>query len=206
MGHESFVGQGHPDPVRAHAAWIYLFASIASGALVGANHGVEPAMLAGTGFVGAFLVTAAISVGARRKVRQILVGASLAALAPVGALWLDAEPVFLAVAALAVLPAVAAVVLEKTLGFLSPTTLVVGIAALALAAPVAAVAGGASVERGALLFGLLWPFFSWRTLRVAAPLAGGAAWDREELRSRGLREAAIAGGWTVAVALSLRIF
>ena len=41
---------------------------------------------------------------------------------------------------------------------------------------------------------------------VAAPLAAGAAWDREELRLRGLREGALAAAWTFAVALCLRIF
>ena len=206
MEHESHVRQGRPDPVRAHGAWIYLFASVAAGAMVGSHHGVEPAMLVGTGFVGAYLVAAAISFGARRKGRQLLIGASLVVLAPLTALWLDAEPIFLIVAAWAVLPAVTAVALEKTLGFLSRGALVMGIAALTLAAPVVAVAGGASGGRGLLLFGLLWPFFSWRTLGVAAPLAAGATWNRKELRSRGLSEAAIAAVWTFAVALSLCAF
>lgn len=189
--------------MRAHGAWIYLFASIASGALVGARHRVEPAMLVGTGFVGAFLVTAAISVGARRKIRQLLLGVTLAILAPLGALWLDAEASFVAIAVLAMLPAVSAVVLEKTLGFLSRPALIAGVASLVMAAPVVAVAGGANVQRGVLLFGLLCSFFSWRTLRVAAPLRAGAAWDRERLRTRGLQEAAIAAVWTLAVAVPL---
>jgi len=63
-------------------------------------------------------VTAAVSVGTRRKRRQILIGASLTVFAPLAALWLDAEPKFLIVAALADLPATGAVVLEKKFGFL----------------------------------------------------------------------------------------
>ncbi|MCA9142352.1 MAG: hypothetical protein KDB05_06175 [Planctomycetales bacterium] len=205
MGHESFVSQGHPDPLRAHGAWIYLFASVGSGALVGVEQRVEPAMLVGTGFVGAFLVAAAIAVGARRKMRQILVGSSLAILAPLGALYLDAKPEFFIVAALAVVPAVTAIGLQKTIGFLSRPALVVGVAAIVVAAPTVAIAGGISVGRSLLLFALLWPFFSWQTLRVAAPLRIGATWEREKLRSRGLREAGVAAVWTLAVAVLLHI-
>ena len=200
------IGQSHPDPMRAHGAWVYLFASVGSGAIVGASFGVERAMLAGTGFVGAFLTTAAISVGARRKRRQMLSGASLAIIAPLLALWFDANPHFLTVAAFAAPVAVAAVLLEKKLGFLSTPALIAGIGAISLAAPVVAVAGGASILRGGLLFGLLWPFYSWRALHVAAPLVAGATWERNELRSQGLREAGIAAMWTLAVALSLRMF
>ncbi len=194
------------DPMRAHGAWIYLFASVAAGALVGAERGLEPAMLVATGFVGAFLVTAAIARGVRRKGRQTLVGASLAALAPLAALWLGAEPSFLVVAAIAALPAVAAVVLAKRLGFLSHAAVVMGIAALAMAAPVTAVAGGATALRSAVLFGLLWSFFCRQSLRVSAALAAGGAWDRKALRARGLREAAITAVWALVVAVSLRIF
>jgi hypothetical protein len=192
--------------MRAHGAWIYLFASIGAGALVGAQRGVEPAMLVGTGFVGVFLVIAALAAGLQRKGRQILVGASLATLGPLGALGLGAQPAFLMVAALAILPAVSAVVLARKTGPLSPTTLVVGIAALTLSAPVTAVAGGASLQRGAVLFGLLWPFYCWQTLRVAASLPVEAAWDRQVLRARGLREAALAAVWALAVAMGLRMF
>ena len=74
--------------MRAHGAWVYLFASVAAGALVGAERGVERAMLVGTGFAGAFLVTAALVTGGRRKGRQVLVGSALAVLTPLAALWL----------------------------------------------------------------------------------------------------------------------
>lgn len=203
---EVFGSKNHPDPMRAHGAWIFLFASVASGAIVGAEHGVEPPLLAGTGFVGAFLVGSSISVGPRRKLRQLLLGTGLAAVAPLAALWLGAEPVFITVAVFATVPAVAAIILARSLGFLSPAALVTGIAALALAAPVVALAGDASVVRAALLFCLLWPFFCWRTLATAASLAAGSAWNRQALRERGLREAAIAATWTAAVTISLRVF
>jgi hypothetical protein len=192
--------------MRAHGAWVYLFACVAAGALVDAGSRVEPAMLVGTGVIGAFLLTAAVSVGVRRKKRQLLTGASLVAIAPLMALCMDAKPVFLVVAALAVLPAGGAVVLQKKLGFLSRSALTVGIAAIALAAPIVAVAGGSSVQRGALLFVLLWLFFSWRTLRIAMPLAAGTPWHRAELRSFGLREAGIAAVWILTVTFCLRAF
>ncbi len=195
----------HPDPVRVHGAWIYLFASVGAGALVGADHGVERPMLAGTGFVGAFLVTAALLTGVRRKGRQILVGLLLAVLAPLAAVGVGAGREFLPIAALAAVPALTATWLGKSWGFLSRTTMVMGIAALAMAAPAAAVAGGASLPRSAVLFGLLWVFFCWRTLRLATALESEHTWDRRQLRARGLREAGIAAVWMLTVAVSLRI-
>jgi len=141
----------------------------------------------------------------RRKMRQILLGILLATLGSLGALWLNAEPQFLFVAATAALPATAAVAFEKRYGFLSPLALIAGVAALVMAAPVSAIAGGTAVGRAALLYGLLCPFFCWRTLHVASSLRAQEAWDRLALRARGLREAAIAALWTLAVAMSLRI-
>jgi|GEM_PF-1176506 len=195
-----------PNPTRAHGAWIYLFSSVAAGAFVGNEHGIESAMLVGTGFVGAFLVVAALSVGVRRKRRQLLTGAGLVVVSPLAALGLSADPVFLRVAGLAALTALAAIYFEKRWGFLSRAALVTGIATLTLAAPVVAAAGGASMGRCVLLFAMLWPFFCWRTLCVAAPLRAGATWDRLQLRARGLQEAAIAAVWTVAVTVLLLIF
>lgn len=199
------VGLPQIDPMRAHGAWIYLFSSVAAGALVGAEHGVERPMLVGTGFAGAYLVMAALSTDPWRKGKQIAIGASLAASAPLVALWLDAEPAFLWVAVATVIPGVAAVIMAKKRGLLSRATMVVGIAALVMVAPMAALAGGASLGRGVLLFFLLWLFFCWQTLRVAAPLKAGQPWDRQQLRSQGLRQAAIAAVWTLTVALVLRL-
>ena len=76
----------HVDPMRAHGAWIYLFASITAGALVGTGHAIELPMLVGTGFAGAYLVTAAISVGVRRRMRQLVFGGTLMVGAPPAAL------------------------------------------------------------------------------------------------------------------------
>jgi len=194
-----------PDPLRAHGAWVYLFVSVGAGALLGAGRGVEPALLVGTGFAGGFLCAAALVVGARRRRRQLLVGCATAFLAPLAALALGAEPAFLVLTAGAALPAVGAVLLASRFGFLSRAAVVTGIAALVLAAPAAAVSGGASASRAAVLFLLLWPFYCWRSMRLAEPLEAGARWDRDELRARGLREAGIAALWTLAVAVGLRL-
>jgi len=197
--------QGRPDPLRAHGAWVYLFASVGAGALVGAEHGVEVPMLVGTAFAGGFLVAAAVAAGMRRKGRQVLVGVALIVLSPLVALWLGADRGFLTVAACAGVPAILALVLEKTRGFLSASAMTAGIAALVMAAPTAAVAGGASLEHAAWLVALLTPVYSWRSLRIARPLHRGGTWDRVALRARGLREAALAAIWALAVALALRV-
>ena len=186
-----------PDPVRAHGAWIFLFAAIGAGSMAGSRGRVEPALIVGTGFVGAFLCRAALAVGLRRKVRQLIVGAAVAILAHFAAHLLGAPSSYLYVAALATVPAVGAVVSSERYGFLSTTALTAGIAALTLAAPAAAVAGGASLIRAAGLYGLLWPFFTWRSLRIAAALKSGERWTVEELKSRGLHEAAAAALWAL---------
>ncbi len=202
-------GHGTPavhDPVRAHGAWVFLFASAGAGALVGARRGVEPALLAATAFAGGFVLASAFVSGARRRGRRMRVGAGVACGATATALVLGAEPAFLAVAAAASAAAVAAVAFARRGGLLSVPAILAGLGAIALAGPAAAVAGGASLTRGALLLALTWPFFAWRTLAVAAPLAAGDAWDRAELRARGLREAAFAAAWVFAVAVLLRVW
>ena len=196
--------QTRPDPMRAHGAWVYLFSSIGGGALLATGGGVELALLVGTGFAGAFMCTAALAVGVRRRRRQLLVGMAAALLAPLLALRLDAEPVFLVVAAAAVVPAVVAVLAAARLGSLSRVPLVAGIAALVTAGVAAALAGGASTGRAVALFVLLWTVFCWRSLRIAEPLNAGGKWDREALRARGLREAGFAALWTLAVVLGIR--
>ncbi len=195
------VPKGAPDPTRAHGAWVYLLASVAAGTIMGAGHGVELALLVGTGFAGAFLCTAALAVGAGKKRGQLLVGVALAILAPVVALWMGAQPVFLAIAAGALVPAAGAVSLAARFGFLSGAPLTTGIAALVMAAPAVALAGGARAAQAIALFALLWPSFAWRSLRIAFALRAQGTWSREELRARGLREAAIAAAWTLAVAI-----
>jgi hypothetical protein len=190
--------------MQAHGAWVYLFASVASGAFVGSKSGVEPAMLVGTAFAGAYLGAAAFSVGLDRRASQLGIGALTAALATLGALWIGAEPRFLVVASGAAATAVGSVLLARRFGFLSRRALVCGIATLALAAPATAVGGGAEPLRAWALFGLLWPFFCWRTLRIAASLGAGLPWDRDRMRRRGLREAAVAALWAMGSAVALR--
>jgi hypothetical protein len=193
------------DPMRAHGAWIYLCTSIAAGALIGANYGVEPAMLVGTSFAGAFLTLAGIAVGASRKRRQIVTGLGLAILATLGALTFHANPPYLIVISLAAIIAITTVILARRFGYLAHSTMLAGVAALAMAAPVSAVAGGATFARAALLFFLLWPVYSWRTFLVAAEFTTGNC-TTAQLRARGLREAALAALWSLAVAITLRIF
>ncbi len=201
----STVGLPQIDPLRAHGAWIYLFSSVAAGALVGADYGVERPLLVGTGFAGAYLVMAALATDPRRKGRQIAVGISLAALAPLVALWLDAEPTFLSIAAATAIPGIAAVMLARKRGLLSRATMIVGLAALVMVAPMAATAGGTGLSRSFGLFLLLWLFFCWQTLRVAALVKPGQPWNRPQLRAQGLRQAAIAAVWALTVAMALRI-
>jgi len=193
------------NPMRAHGAWVYLFAAIGSGTVVGADHGVEIPLLVGTGFIGGFQVMAGIAIGLRQKQRQILIGLLWATVTSLAALWLGANPPFLAIALLAILPGTATILYEQRRGWLATETLVVGVTALAFAAPVVAVAGGTSVARGALLFGLLWPFFFWRTLRIARRLAKDPVWIPEELKRQGLREAVHAALWAIAVGVTLRV-
>lgn len=191
------------DPVRAHGAWIYIFVSVAAGSMLGSQRGVEPALLVGTGFVGAYLVTAALVMGVTCKRKQALVGTGLLAAAPLLALAIGADSKFLIPAACAALPALAAVCCARMFGFLSPSAVISGVAALTFAAPTAAMAGGSSPERAALLFGLLFPVFAWRSVRVGNSLSTQASWDSTALRSTGLREAALSALWTLAVLIAL---
>lgn len=194
----------HPNPMRAHGAWIYLFASVGAGTIVGADGGIERMLLVGTGFIGAFQVFSAFAVGTTRNRRQILVGCGWAAFTFLTALAFGAHVDFLAVAAFSIVPAALAIVLAKQVGYLSRSTLASGLAALSLAAPTVAVAGGVSVGRSLLLFLLLWPFFCWRTWRIAAPLRETSAWNRAKLKQQGLREAAYVALWSLAAAIFVR--
>lgn len=198
--------RGRPNPARAHGAWIYLLLSVASGVLLAVDQEIRYAVLVGAGFVGAFLAAAALSVPSRRSGRLVWFGAGTAAAGPAVALWFEADSRFLIVGGLAALLGGGAILLEKWFGFLSFTALAVGLAALAIAAPVSAIAGGAGLGRGAALFAFLWPFFCWRTFRIAAPLQSGEVWNRHALKARGLREAAIAAAWSLGVTMALRGF
>ncbi|MFC1758666.1 hypothetical protein ACFL2H_07850 [Planctomycetota bacterium] len=192
------------DPKRFHGAWIFLCESVGAGALVGGRNGVEPALLAGTACAGVFLIIAAASTGFRGKGQQVLTGVILALVAPLFALLMGADSRFVVVGALAILPAGATVVLARRFGFLSPIVLATGVAALAVAAPMAAVAGGASMSQAAILFSVLWALFYWRSLRVASLVAGNAPWNAQLLRTRGLREAAFTAACSLVIAIVLR--
>ena len=194
---------GFPDPMQAHGAWVFLFVSVMAGSLLGSRGGVEIPLLVGTAYAGAFLVVAAIVAGLRRKLRQALVGLLLAGLGPILALWLGAKIEFLFIGPLAACCALISVGWARRFGLLAPIVLLAGVASLCMAAPATALAGGASVQRSAMLFAALWPVFAWRSLRIARPLRKGAAWQRETLRSRGLREAAIAMLWSLAAVLAI---
>jgi len=186
------------DPMRSHGAWVVLFASVGAGALVGSRGSLEVGLVAGGAFAGGFLLTAAFAVRWRRKARQALVGAALAAMSAFGALALGAPREFLIPVALAGLVAPFAVLAARRLGMLASTTLVVELGVLALAAPATALAGGARPVEALVLFAALWPFFCWRSLGVARELRGVERWDRNVLRARGLREALYAALWTAA--------
>jgi hypothetical protein len=193
------------NPMRAHGAWVFLFASVAAGALLSDSYGVERAMLAGTGCAGAFLVASALSFHMWKKGRQMLVGICLAVLTPLGALWLDPDPRFIWVATIALPLTAATVIASRYRGLLSTGAILTGVASLVMAAPVTAIAGGASDGKALAVFALLWPFYSWRTMRIAAPLAT-QPWNRQALKSQGLKEAAVAAGWALAVTCALHLF
>ena len=196
--------RGHPNPLRAHGAWIYLFAAIGAGAVVGADNGIEPPLLVGTGYVGVYRAMAAVSVGIEQRRQQFTSGVGLAVGSSLLATWLGADVRFLLPELLAIFPATATLLLEERVGYLARSTLVSGVSALVLAAPSVALAGGVSVQQAALLCGMLWFVFCWRTLRIAAPLRVNTAWDREQLRRQGLFEAALAAIWSIATAIVVR--
>lgn len=192
------------DPMRAHGAWVLLCASVGAGALVATQDANQRALLVGTGVVGGYLLTSAIFVGIRRRLRQAALGAGLTLLAPIGALWLDPSRAFLVPAAIAAMLSIVALGAVRWRGFLSRSAIFTGTGALVLAAPVAAVGGGATPMQAAVLYGLLWPCFTWRTLRVASSLKNGGRWNGKELRSRGLREAGWAAAWALLVSATAR--
>lgn len=193
-----------PDLARAHGSWVYLAVSTGAGALIGTRHGVEAPLLAGTAFAGAYLVASAAVSGWARKKRPTLVGVLVACLAPLAALGLGAPREFLWVFAPALVAGALTVPLAQRRGVLAPGVVALGVLTLGLCAPAAVLAGGAGLARAAAAFALLGLFFTWRSLRMAAWLRGAERWDPELLRGLGLREAAYAAVWGIAVSLVLR--
>ncbi len=113
-----------------------------------------------------------------------------------------ANPLFLAYGSIALFPAAGAAWFATREGFQSPPALAFGAAALVVAAPASACAGGAPHELGLLLLALLAPFFAWRTWLTRKALKEQGGWTRAKLRALGWREAVLALTWT-AVALAL---
>ena len=193
------IGKHLPDPLHAHGAWVYLSASVAVGALAAPPDHVLPALLAGAGTTGAFMVCGSLW-GHRRRVRPLLIGAAVALCGPLLALLLGAEPVFLAFAGFAALPALAAVLFARVYGSLSLPAIVGATLAIAISAPVAASAGGMPIGRSLLLLSLLAPFFAWRTVHVRTALTARGP-HRTSPKAAGLREARHAAVWCALVVL-----
>lgn len=194
------------DPLRAHGAWIFLFCAVGVGAFAARSGRVELAMLIGTVFAGSYLAGAAVSYPSRRRVRRLALGAALAGGSALLATLLQTDTRWMRVAAIAAVPALVTIALVRSRGLVSRWTLVCGAAAIALAAPTVALAGGASTLQGAVLFACLWPVFSWRSLIVAHSLASARPLEARALRRRGLREARIAAVWSLVVASTVRIW
>ncbi len=74
---------------------------------------------------------------------------------------------------------------------------------LAVSAPVAASAGGASPRRALLVLAALAPFFFWRTWRLARVL--GPGWTKERFQRRGLLESVLTVVWAAAVVVVIRL-
>jgi hypothetical protein len=193
-----------PDPLRAHGAWVYLIVSILAGALAVDDRGVVPALLAGSGFVGVFVLAGSLAIfGRRRTRRRLTLGLLLTLGTPLLALGLGADPSFLVISLLALPPVAGAAYFANRRGFLSPGALACGVAALVVAAPTAASAGGAPAPVALLMLAILNPVFSWRTWRLARAL--GQGWTKERLQRRGLLESVWAVGWATLAVIVIRL-
>lgn len=199
-----FAGH-HFDPLRFHGAWIYLCVAVAAGTLIGHNHGVERGMLVGTGFVGGFMFLGALTARSTRRGREAIIGAVLMLVMPIGAFLLGGSNSFLWVIGGAALLAAGALVVAHRKGFLATSSVALGTAALSMAAPAAAIGAGANSLAAFVLYGMLWPYFCWRTLAVShdrkAPRPLG---KRPNLRQRGLREAALVTSWAFVAVVVVR--
>lgn len=192
---QGVLGRKAPDPLRAHGAWVYLVTSILAGVLAVLGRGELAALCAGLGFVGVYLVASALAVYPRPWRGRLALGLALGLGATGLGLALGGNPLWLVYASIAVGPAGASAWFAQRYGYLAPPALAFGVAALVVAAPAAACAGGADAHVGWLLLGMLGPFFAWRTWRTRTKLAG-PGWTRARLRRLGLREAGIAVTWT----------
>ena len=192
---------GFPNLRRAHGAWVCLTLSVAAGTLCADDDRIVPALLAGTAHVGAFQAVGGWLAGPRERA-ALLRGVALALGAPGAALFLGADRGFLAVSALTSIPAAGALLAAHRWGITSASALLLGSAAVAMAGPASAAAGGASLARCSLLVVALGSFFGWRALRVATLMRTSPKW-RGSLRRLGLREAGLAAVWSIGVALGV---
>jgi len=167
---------------------------------------VGPALVAGAGFAGIFLAASGLALGAGRiRLRRILLGVALALATPFSAVALGANPIFLVYGLIALFPAALAGYAGERFGYHSSPALGLGIAALVVAAPASACAGGATPLRAWVLLGLLTPFFAFRAARVRRALTQTRGWTRRRLRTQGWIEAAYAVGWTTLSILIIHL-
>lgn len=185
-----------PDPIRAHGAIVFLALSVLAGALSALGGGFVPALLAGVGFAGVFLIGSGLAIGIGRGWRRVAIGMALAVFAPLFAVDLGADPRFFAYGMLALFPAGLSAWFAERRGFQSPIALALGVCALVVAAPSAACAGGVTLSTSSVLLALLVPFYVWRTVHIRYRLTMAKDLDRARLRRIGQREAALAGAWT----------
>ncbi len=193
-------GRAIPDPARAHGAWVYLLLSMLAGVLSSIGEGALAAAGAGLGYAGVFVAASSFAPkAAATRIRRLGVGLALAILGPALSLVLGAPPFFLSIGMVALAPTLLAGYYGTRQGFQSAPALGFAIAALAVAAPSAACAGGASAWQGLILLALLVPFFAWRSLRLRRLLAAHVVSGRAAIRREGLREALLGAIWTLVV-------
>lgn len=196
-----------PDPARAHGAWVFLILSVLAGSLTASSGGFLLAILAGLGFGGVFLLASAAAIRGRRGyLKRAIIGLLFSAFSPILAVALDANPLFLSHGAVAIFPAALSGYFAERYGFQSALTLTFAVAALAVAAPAAACAGGASPLRAWALLAMLTPFFAWRTCTIRSQIASGAVRGRSELKRQGMREAGMAVVWTAIAVGVIHMF
>ncbi len=195
-----------PDPAGAHGAWVYLALSILAGALTALGKGFLPALLAGVGFAGIFICASALALlGKPGMGKRLAKGLPLAILAPVVALYLGAPPTYLGYSLVALFPAALSGYYAETHGFASAGALSFAVAALVLAAPSAACAGGVSLHTNLFLLLFLTPFFAYRTWIVRDAITNTKGWTKAKLKRQGYMEAAYGVGWTLLVVGGIHI-
>ena len=195
----------YPDPVRAHGVWVFLSLSVLAGSLSAAGAGFRPALLAGLGFAGAFLAASALAIGWKRGRRRLFIGIGCASLAPAASLLMGARPTFFLYGIVALGPALLSAWFSSKRGVQSPLALAMGVCAIAVAAPSAACAGGATIPRSLVLLAMLLPFFVWRSLLIRARLPEYSGGGRQALRRVGQREAVFATLWTAAAVFAIHL-